>query len=372
MPSSTHDPHALRARWVAWRNRVLASRSFQRWASRTPIVRRIARKRAGDLFDLVAGFAYSQALLATVESGLLDLLAEHPQDLTSIARETGLGEAAASRLVRAAAALDLAEEVSPGRWMLGQHGAALRGNMGAQAMIRHHRLLYRDLAEPLDLLRADRRCGTSLSEYWNYPAQDHDGAAAYSALMAASQEMVAGQIADAYDFGRHHALLDVGGGHGAFIRAIAASSPSLELGIFDLPHVAEGAGPAIKSAGLDRRVAIHTGDFFRDPLPAGYDCISLVRILHDHDDEPCLRLLAAIRRALPPGGRLVVAEPMSGVRGTGPMSDGYFGLYLWAMGSGRPRNPAEIGSMATRAGFANWKGLSVAQPVITSGIVCFT
>jgi demethylspheroidene O-methyltransferase len=59
--------------------------------------------------------------------------------------------------------------------------------------------------------------------------------------MAASQPMVAGQVIDSYPFARHRRLLDVGGGEGAFLSAVGARVPGLELGLFDLPAVGERA-----------------------------------------------------------------------------------------------------------------------------------
>lgn len=364
-PDNQAAPAGWRRRWLAWRNRVIASAGFQQRAAAFPLTRGVARRRAASLFDLVAGFTYSQVLLAAVESGLLDLLAAGPCSVSEVASHTGLSHPAALRLLRAAAALDLAEEVSPGWYMLGQQGAALHGNAGAQAMIRHHRLLYADLADPLALLRADRANETALARFWRYGAAD--AAPEYSALMAASQAMVAEQALAAYNFSRHRALCDVGGGHGAFVRAVARRHPALELGIFDLPPVLAGL-----PHDLATWVTAYPGDFFADALPQGHDCMTLVRILHDHDDAPALRLLQAIQAALPARGTLVIAEPMADAPGARAMGDGYFGLYLWAMGSGRPRPAQEIGAMLDKAGFARWRRATTPQPVIASVIVART
>ena len=54
------------ARWIDrlrdWRNRTVARPGFQRWAAAFPLTRPTARRHAGELFDLVAGFVYSQVL----------------------------------------------------------------------------------------------------------------------------------------------------------------------------------------------------------------------------------------------------------------------------------------------------------------------
>ncbi|MFN4114290.1 MAG: methyltransferase [Sphingomonadaceae bacterium] len=368
-------PPRWKLRWIGWRNRILADPAFQRWAAAMPFLRSVARRRAVGLFDLVAGFTYTQTLLATVESGLLDLLARGPCPTGAIGQVAGLSDAAAVRLVRAAAALDLTEEIAPGWWALGQQGAALHSNQGARAMILHHKVLYGDLADPLALLRQDRAVPTALSAFWRYAAnarpdgESCESVEAYSRLMADSQRMVAAEALATYPFARHRALLDIGGGHGVFLESVGQACPDLRLGLFDLPGVLAGAGSRLDHAGLLARTSLHPGNFFRDPLPSGFDCISLVRILHDHDDGPALDLLRAIRAALPREGRLVIAEPMAGTPGAEAMGDAYFGLYLWAMRSGRPRRADEIGAMLADAGFARWTRLVPHQPVVTSLIV---
>ena len=83
------------------------------------------------------------------------------------------------------------------------------------------------------------------------------------------------------------------------------------------------------------------GDFRTDPLPEGADIVSLVRVVHDHDDEAALAILRAAWQALPAGGTLLLAEPMAGTRGAGGVG-AYFAFYLLAMGSGRPRRAEEL------------------------------
>lgn len=366
---SSSSSSGLRGRWVAWRNRLLASQDFQRFATRWPGFRAVARRQARGLFDLVAGFTYSQVLSACVDTGLLDALADGPQDRESLASRTGLPVGGMERLLRAGASLGLVERLGDG-WTLGVRGAAMRGNVGVAEMVAHHRLLYPDLADPVALLRRNGG-GGALASLWRYAEQagpDDPDSVAYSALMAASQPMVASQVADAYPFRRHRRLLDVGGGEGVFLAAVGARAPGLDLGLFDLPAVVARARPRLASAGLGGRATTYGGDFLRGPLPTGYDVVSLVRVLHDHNDEPAMALLANIHAALLPGGVLVIAEPMAGVRGVEAPADAYFGLYLLAMGSGRARTPREIGDMLRRVGFTRPRRHRSAMPLTASVI----
>lgn len=364
---STTGPSGWRDRWRLLRNRVIGDPAFQRWAASFPLTRGVARRRSGALFDLTAGFVYAQIAYALVSAGLLERLRHSPAPLGALARQADLGPAAAERLLKAGAALRLTEACGDGRWALGVEGAALLGAPGVSAMIAHHALLYADLADPLALLRRDGG-GGALSGFWPYAEgrAPGDAPADYSALMSASQEMVAAQILEAYPLHRHRRLLDVGGGDGTFLRRVAAHAPDLELALFDLPPVAELARRRFAEAGVN--AAVTGGSFVEDALPTGADIISLVRVLHDHPDALVLQLLKAARAALPPRGMLLVAEPMSDVRGAERVGDAYFGFYLLAMGSGRPRTPAEVQGLLERAGFTRVRRLKPPLPMIAQVI----
>ena len=109
-----------------------------------------------------------------------------------------------------------------------------------------------------------------------------------------------------------------------------------------------------------------------DPLPSGADIATLVRVVHDHNDDVVLRLLQAVRTALVPGGTLLLAEPMAETAGAEAMGDAYFGFYLLAMGSGRPRSQAELVSLLQRAGFESVRPVRTRMPLQTSLLVART
>lgn len=356
------------------RDRLLASPRFQRWASAFPLTRPIARRRARALFDLCAGFVHAQVLLACVRLRLLEHLRNGPLPLPELARRTALAPEAAARLLAAAAALRLVARRGRDRWGLGPLGAALLGNPGVVAMVEHHPLLYADLADPVALLRGERS-ETELGRYWAYArAEQPAGLGAeqvnrYTGLMAASQALVADDVLDAYPLRRHRCLLDVGGGDGTFLAAAAARAPHLRLVLFDLPAIAARGAARLAASGLAERARAIGGDFFADPLPKGADLVSLVRVVHDHGDDAALRLLRAARRALAPGGTLLLAEPMAGTPGAETVGDAYFGFYLLAMGSGRARTAPELAALLREAGFARVAEKPTRRPMLTRLLV---
>lgn len=351
----------------ALRNRMLSSPGFQRWAARFVLTRFVARRRASALFDLCAGFVYSQVFYTVVRLRLLEAIRDAPRTVAELAPTLGLPIDATQRLLDAAASLRLVERRGQA-YGLGIHGCSYLGNPAVAQLVEHNAMLYRDLADPVALLRGELH-DAELNRFWAYA---HPGAsppadprfAAYSELMASSMPLLAEDILEAYPIASHRRLLDVAGGEGAFLEAVGARAPRLALSLFDLPPVAQRASERLARAGLSSRATVHGGDLFVDPLPEGADLVSLVRVLHDHDDDQVLRLLQAIRRALQPGAVLLVAEPMRGTTGAEAMGDAYFGFYLLAMGQGRPRSPEELSALLSRAGFGRVRLRRTRRPIL--------
>jgi demethylspheroidene O-methyltransferase len=359
---------SLRDRLRAWRSTIIADARFRRLAARFPLTRPFARAATRELFSLCTGFVFSQVLAACVRLDLLGLLRAAPLAEATIAERLALPPEAARALLTAAEALGLLARRDDGRWALADLGAVAASDSGIRAMVLHHEALYADLADPVALLRG-RRGETKLAAYWAYARAAAPGAleaqsvADYSALMAASQAMIASEILDAVDLSRATMLLDVAGGEGAFLLAAASRHPLLRLHLFDLPAVAARAAEKFAAAGLGARASATGGDVFRDKLPAGADVVSLVRVVHDHDDSAAQAILRAVRAALKPGGTLILAEPMAGTRGAAEVG-AYFAFYLWAMGQGRPRRFQELASMAQAAGFDRVRERSTATPLL--------
>jgi demethylspheroidene O-methyltransferase len=337
---------SLQERIARSRNRLLSSPRFQRWAGGFALTRPLARRNASAVFDIVAGFVYSQILLACVRLNLFEILNERPHTL---------------------AALSIKREM---RYGLGVLGAPLVGNQAVLAMVEHHAMVYADLRDPVALLRGEQ--STGLASYWPYAANEVEAdvtearVAAYTKLMAASQPLVADEILDAYPLERHQCLLDVGGGDGTFLCKVAERHAGLQLRLFDLPAVAALAEKNFAAHALGARATAFGGNFLTDPLPTGADIISFVRIIHDHDDERVHTILTAARKALPPGGRVLIAEPMSGTPGAERIGDAYFGFYLLAMGRGRARTPAELGELLKASGFHAPRLIPTRIPMQTS------
>jgi len=371
VPDAAPAPPRPRAGMLA---RLIANPRFQSLASRLPIARGFARRDGAALFDLVQGFVQSQVLFALVELGILRLLYEQgAQGAQALARACAVPPGRMAHLLQAGAALGLLKRRRDGRFALARRGAALVGVPGLEAMIRHHRAFYADMADPVALLRGEGE--TELARFWPYVFGAGDGIAPevaerYSELMAQSQALVAEDVLRMVSLRRVRCLMDVGGGSGAFLAAVARACPEIELRLYDLPEVMAEATRRLAAAGLSGRVALEAGSFREGRLPDGADAISLVRVLYDHEDATVRDLLARCHAALPPGGRLIVAEPMSGGARPEPAGDVYFSFYTMAMGTGRVRSAAQIAGMCRAAGFARVTIPRAPRPYITRALSC--
>ena len=351
--------HSLWDRLLIWKDHLIAKRGFQRLASRLPIARKISKSRANEVFDLMAGFVYSQILLACVRTRIFEHLKDGPLSLADLSQKIDLPLKGMERLVLGAVSIKLLEKRSNNRYGLGILGAPLVGNDALTSMIEHHSALYQDLRDPISLLKGDLK-DKALESYWPYITDNNENlkglnsqekVAQYSQLMSDSLPLVADEIISTYSFSSHKVLLDVGGGQGTFIGLLSQSVKHLHYQLFDLPGVAQLAQRNLDLTPARGKVICHGGDFFNDVLPRGADIVTLVRVLFDHDDSRVKKLLSSIYEMLPKGGKLLIAEPMADTPDKPEMGQAYFGFYLLAMGRGRPRSAKELAQFLYEAGF---------------------
>ena len=305
-------------------------------------------------------------LYSCVQLNLFERIGQAGKTITTLSQIIGWDESKTLRLIKAAAALDLLE-LHDDKVSLGIHGAALLGQPWIMRFIAHHHLFYDDLADPIGLL-SGAKPARHLKSFWDYN-DDPKTKADYTALMAASQAAVAAEILNAYDFSKHETVLDVGGGDGSFLRALAAKHPTIKRRLFDLPGVIDIA----KSHPGNATTETYPGHFANDPLPVGADVVTLIRVAHDHDDDVVRLAFRNIYQCLRNGparpNAFILAEQMSGNRATAPVTDAYFNLYFAAMGQGRTRTPAELIEMAREAGFSRHRQLPTRNPLITSVLI---
>ncbi len=357
----------VRAGFLNWRDKIYANQRFQYWAARFPLTRILVHRRAKALFSLSAGFVYSQLLFSFVKLRLGEFLSEAPRSIDEIADHCELPMDGTDRLVKGLVALRLLQGRQPGIFGLGDLGAAMAGNPGIGSIVAHHDRFYADLVDPISLLK--ERKETRVANFWPYALSggelnSNSDVKTYSEMMVSSQTFIAEHVLDAVSLKKQAHLLDVAGGEGAFVCSALRRNSHLQATVLDLPEVATLANRRFEREGLAGRATAVGANMFESDFPIGPDVISFIRVLHDHDDHRVKAILRSAHQALPEGGRLIIAEPMAETPGSEAIGDAYFGIYLWAMGSGRPRTIEELTEMICDAGFNKCEELKTSMPLL--------
>lgn len=359
-----------RDRLRLWRQSALANPSFRAALDRFPFTRWYANRRAADLLSIMSGFVQSQVLFAALETGLLTRLQKSPATPDALSAALRIPIDRMRAFLQSTECLQLTSRLDTGECALDDFGSVVVSDPGIQTMIRHHALFYRDLSDPLKLLR-NGPDGGELNTFWTYvngsgTAVTAESARTYSAVMSSSQVMLSQDILTAFDFKACTAVLDIGGGEGIFLDSLAREHPDLRIGLLDLPAVAERAEERLAARGLMDRGRCHGGNFFTDPIPSGYDGVTLIRVLFDHDDDTVMRLLINIKNSVKSGTTIVVAEPMAGRGSAERIAAAYFSIYLMAMGGGFCRSFNEIRILLEKAGFRSVKKRRCRRPMLAT------
>ncbi|WP_420117475.1 methyltransferase [Micromonospora sp.] len=321
------------------------------------------------LMHLVAGVWGFKTLAVGVEFGLFTRLAGgRTVTVAEAAAEFGLDERPADLLLSASASLGLLDKAGDG-----YRNSALAEQFLVEGRPYYFgaQVRYSDLRTYLPWHRVGEALRGNRPLTWDPQQQDSlfdttdpELVAQFWDAMFATSRFTARALADAYDFGVHRRLLDVGGGAGAFPIEFCLRLPHLRATILDLPHVCVRAGERIAEAGLTDRIGTVAGDFLADPaLPDGHDVILLSMILHDWDEPTNRALLARCHAALPPGGVIVISELLLNDERTGPPEAALMGMnMLVETEGGKNYSGAEYRRWLTDAGFVDVRTVPFEAP----------
>jgi len=166
-------------------------------------------------------------------------------------------------------------------------------------------------------------------------------------------------LARAFDFRAYRTILDLGGATGGLLTGLTANYPDHQGFVLDLPYSRRSAEAAIELAGASNRVQFVSADFFKDPYPDNIDVIVMSHVIHDWDDDHCLRLLQRCFDALADGNPVIVQEFLLNEDKTGPTLAVFqwFGLLAGTMGDQRTSD--EISQLMDQVGFTRMETRAV-------------
>ncbi|WP_239312331.1 MULTISPECIES: methyltransferase [unclassified Frankia] len=324
----------------------------------TALVRRIVegdKSPVAELLETHDGYIRAHVVRLVAELKVGDLIGDGARDVAELATATATDSRALFRLLRTATGFGLMTEPAPGRFALTEIGAPLRSDHPLSVrsiMVIGGGLFGRVFSDAEHSLRTGEPAfpKTFGLPLFAYLQQNPEVGAVFNTSMAEFSRLETGGLVTAYDFsvfsGRR--IVDVGGGDGTLICAVLDAVTEATGVVFDQPEVADAARERIAAAGLGERCTVESGDFF-SAVPTGGDLYILKWIIHDWPDEQALAILRNCRRAMAPGGRLLLVEQVV-PEGDTPHRGKVMDFTMLVVLGGRERTKAEYSALLAAAG----------------------
>lgn len=307
------------------------------------------------LIQMATASWVSRVVYAAAKLGLADHLAAGPRSAEDLAGPLGAQVPSLHRFMRCLASLGVLSERPGKQFALTDLGAALK--TGAPGSARASILTvgsswfqgaFTEIVYSVQTGKTgfEKAHGMPVFEYLSQHPED---ASLFSETMIGVHGQEPAAVAEAYDFSPFHTVVDVGGATGNLLAAILARHQGPRGILFDRPYVVSDAPALLEARGVADRVTIEAGDFF-ETVPSGADAYVLSHIIHDWSEAQCLTILAHVRKAMKPDGRLLIVE-MVLPAGDAPHFGKILDMVMLVLPGGQERTEEEYRPLLAKAGF---------------------
>ncbi|KAF9587296.1 hypothetical protein IFM89_001020 [Coptis chinensis] len=190
--------------------------------------------------------------------------------------------------------------------------------------------------------------------FWKYCNQHSEFNQLFNTAMASDTNFVMSVVVKEYKtmFEGFRSLVDVGGGIGTAAKAISKALPHLSCTVLDLPHV-------VSNMVGNGNIEYVSGDMFKY-VPSA-DIVLLKWILHDWNDEECVKILQRCREAIPAkdkGGKVIIIDVVVDCnKGKFQATEAQlcFDILMMVSLTGKERTEKEWEKLFMQAGFTSYK-----------------
>ena len=308
---------------------------------------------ADDILELARGFQPACILAAAADLDPFDALATTPQTAVQVAFRLRCDQRGITALLDAMVALNLLTKRAD-RYLVPPAVAKALTSDGANsvlAMAQHQANCLWRWSQLSKVVKTGRPAECTPSIH----GVKGDAASFIGAMHAINVQDADVVVRDLRPL-RFKRLLDVGGGSGTWTMAFLSQHPSATAIIFDLPHVVPMAEKRLTAAGLQKRVTLVAGDFYKSQLPPGADLAWVSAIVHQNCRQENQRLFSKIYQALDKGGRIAIRDIIMKKSRTAPVSGALFAInMLVATENGGTFTFTELQADLEAAGFVGAK-----------------
>ena len=325
------------------------------------------------VFEKSLGFWIAKSIGVACELNLAEIVGDHTKSIQQIAEKSGANETALYRLMRALASEGIFYEKKTGYFANSPLSKALTDQPGHLKHMIMHQLndsnwdVVNELTYSIVSGKnaAQKLFGTDI---FTHLKNTPDKNALYNKAMTETSKLSSASIAEAYSFKNLKTLTDLGGGEGMLLYTILQKNNHINGILFDLPHVVINAAQLAEAYGVNDRIQIIPGSFFKDVLP-GSDAYMLKNILHAFDDETCINILKSIHKVIPEQGKLLVIEAVISENNKAEFGKMFDLQMMIGTENGRERTEKEFSQLFEGAGFSLRRVIKTVSPFcIVEGI----
>jgi len=317
------------------------------------------------IWDLWLSGTYQAAIAAADDSGIFGALADTPATVSELAHRLDFDERATGILLRLLASLELLV-LRDERFQLSDQARTYFvtssplywGHMMRVAVSQWHldtllaKLKQKGSADAVGPQGTPEISGQGRSvDGWATGHVSIEDARLTAARMHSHSLRAAIGAAQQYDCQGIHRILDVGGGSGCFMIAIAQENPHVRCTIMELPTMCEVAQSYIRAGEVGDRVDTIAVDMFRQSWPHGYDAVFFSNVWHDWNFRTCKWLAQRAFEILPSGGRIMLHEMLLNDDGIGPATTAAFSMLMLLATQGQQFTFGELKLILEEAGF---------------------
>jgi SAM-dependent methyltransferase len=267
----------------------------------------------------------TKILLTAVKLDVFSAIGERPKAVQDIAGRMQADEPTLALLLNALVAMKLLTKEGG---LYGNSSTALKHLVRHSAQYVGHLLLLHDAEwNNWGKLEETIRTGRRAVDRHVFETDPELGSNVLAVLNRIGQQS-GPDLAKRLKLGGREWLLDLGGGAGTNAIAFCQVYSELRATVFDLPATLKLTEKTVKDVGLESRIALHPGDFNRDPLGGPYDIVLMSDILHYQTFQMNQDLVKKAFESLAPGGRLIIKDRFLDEAGTGPAWTTAFTIHI--------------------------------------------
>ena len=306
------------------------------------------------MMQMITGGVVAQSISVAAELGIADLLADQPQTTAQLAVATASDASRLYRVLRFLASVGMFRIDADGAWSLTPLATLLRSDVpgslraGARMMGRMS-AIYPYMTENVRTGKCAYDLAFGKPIFEDLPNKPED-AAIFDAAMNSFHGSETEAVLNAWSYDGITTLADIGCGAGAVMIATLQRYPAMRGILFDMAHVLERTAGNIRARGLESRCELRIGSFF-ESIPAGADAYTMRHIIHDWQDEMCVKILSNVRKVIPASGRLLIIESVV-PEGNDPSPSKFADVLMMIVPNGMERTESQFRHILTASGFA--------------------